>query len=202
MIQTACILQGGVLSAAGFSLIEILRQPTDWAIRLMLWLVTMVVSFIIFFRLAIRAPFFVRNSADVFLVIPILGVSEIVLFACLTLSQPAAWRYWFLGGVLLAIVSLPANALLSRSVQAGHYATDIEPVFVFLRTKTRAELREAVALLLYTGALAVLFWALPAGWPYAPWVIGGYLLTSVLTAVISLPREMKEIETLLLTVGA
>jgi hypothetical protein len=197
MTQTACILQGGVLSAAGFGLIEILRHPTDGLIRVMLWVVSLIVSFIIFFRLAIRAPFYMRSSADVFLVIPILGVCEIVLFACLTLSEPGDWRIWYLGGVLLSLVGLPANAMLSRSVQARRYAVEIEPVFIFLRSKTRAELAEAVALLLFTAAVGAAVWLLPPDWPYAPALIAGYLAVSVLTAAFTLPREMGEIEKLL-----
>src|SRR5678815_3920475 len=47
--EMASILQGGVLSAAGFGLIQILQHPVDVAIRLMLWGVSLVVSFIIFF---------------------------------------------------------------------------------------------------------------------------------------------------------
>src|SRR5262245_3339922 len=88
--EMSSILQGGVLSAAGFGLIEIMRHPSEWPVRVMLWLSGMIACFIIYYRVAIRAPFFMTTGTAVFIALPLLGVCEVVLFAALTLDGPGA----------------------------------------------------------------------------------------------------------------
>src|SRR5262249_32500667 len=124
--EISTILQGGLLSAAGFAMIEILRHPTDWPVRVILWLVSMIACFIIYFRLATRAPCFMSSGTAVFIALPLLGVCEILLFAALTLDGQGAWRYWFAAGMLLAATGVVANVLELRRLTPDQYAADTQ----------------------------------------------------------------------------
>ena len=75
--EISTILLGGVLSAAGFGMIEILRHPSEWPVRAMLWLISMIACFVAYFRLATRAPFYMSSGTAVFVAMPLIGVSEI-----------------------------------------------------------------------------------------------------------------------------
>src|SRR5262249_52159734 len=127
----ASILQGGVLSAAGFGLIQILLHPVDLALRLMLWCVNLVVSFIIYFRLAIRAPFITRSGAEVFAMMPLMGVLEIILFAVLTFEAAGSWRYWFFVAIAMTTVGVVTNLATLQTERTRGYAPDAEPVRAF-----------------------------------------------------------------------
>jgi hypothetical protein len=194
--EISTILLGGVLSAAGFGMIEIFRHPTDWPMRVILWLISMIACFIVYFRLATRAPFYMTSGSAVFVAMPLVGVSEILLFAVLTLDAPGAWRYWFFAAVTLSATGVITNILELRRLRPRHYAADTEAVFAHLRSRLRAEAAEAAGLIVFTGAIGAVAWALPRDWPYLPHLMGGYLALSALIAVVIVPREARETERL------
>jgi hypothetical protein len=195
--EISTILLGGVLSAAGFGMIEIFRHPTDWPVRVMLWLVSMLACFIVYFRLATRAPFYMTSGSAVFVAMPLVGVAEILLFAVLTLDGSGAWRYWFLAGVVLAASGVLTNVLELRRLQPHHYAADTAAVISQVRRKLRAEAAEAGGLVLLTAAIGAAVWALPEHWPHFPALMGAYLTLSVLIALVIIPREAREAEGLI-----
>jgi hypothetical protein len=190
--QTNAILQGGVLSAAGFGLIEIVRHPTDWPLRVMLWLVSMVACSIVYFRLASRAPFYMTSGSAVFVAMPLVGISEILLFAILSLDGPGAWRYWFFAAATTPVTGALTNLLELRRLRPHHYAADVEVVFSHLRARLRAEAAESIGLLVFTTTMGGVMWTLPRAWPYFPHLLGGYLAVSLLIALVIVPREARE----------
>jgi|GEM_PF-5648902 len=194
--EISTILLGGVLSAAGFGMIEIFRHPTDWPMRLILWLISIIACFIVYFRLATRAPFYMASGSAVFVAMPLVGVCEVMLFAVLTLDGPGAWRYWFVSGVALAASGVFTNILELRRLRPGHYATDVEAVLAHLRSRLKAEAAEAAGLVIFTGAIGAGVWALPRAWPYFPQLMGGYLALSLLIALVIVPREARQTESL------
>jgi hypothetical protein len=194
--EISTILLGGVLSAAGFGLIEIFRHPTDWPIRLILWLVGMIACFIVYFRLATRAPFYVTSGSAVFVAMPVVGVCEVLLFAVLTLDGPGAWRYWFIAAAALSMSGVLTNVLELRRLRPHHYAADVEAVFAHLRSRLRSEAWEAVGLTGLAAAMGAGVWALPRDWPYFAHLMGGYLALSALLAAVIVPREARDTESL------
>ena len=159
--EISTILLGGVLSAAGFGLIEIFRHPTDWPQRMMLWLVGLIACFIAYFRLARRAPFYAASGSAVFVAMPALGVSEVLLFAVLTLDGPGAWRYWFAAAVTMPLTGALANVLELRRLHSDHYAADAKMVFDHLRAQLRTEAVESLGLIVLTSGTGAIVWALP-----------------------------------------
>jgi hypothetical protein len=194
--EISTILLGGVLSAAGFGMIEIFRHPTDWPIRLILWLIGMIACFIVYFRLATRAPFYMTSGSAVFIAMPLVGVCEVLLFAILTLDGPGAWRYWFIASFALSLSGVLTNVLELRRLQPHHYAADVEAVFAHLRSRLRTEALEAVGLAVLAAVLGAGVWALPSDWPYFTYVMGGYLALSVLVSTLIVPREARDTEAL------
>ena len=192
--QTSAILQGGVLSAAGFGLIEIVRHPTDWQLRVMLWLISMIACSIIYFRLASRASFYMTSGSAVFVAMPLVGVSEVLLFATLSLDGPGAWRYWFFAAATLPVTGALTNFLELRRLRPQDYAPDTGAVFSHLQAKLRTEAAESIGLLVFTSAIGAVMWMLPRAWPYFPHLMGGYLAVSLLLALAIVPREARETE--------
>ncbi len=131
VIQVASLLQGGILSAAAFSLIEIFRTQDDTLVRLILWLMSVILSLVIFFRVCQRAPFLTRAGADVLFMVPIMGLFEIILFAVLasTTLGPGSWRYWYIAATLFAVASFFATWLNLRALNPGQYADDAKIAF-------------------------------------------------------------------------
>jgi hypothetical protein len=179
--EMSSILQGGVLSAAGFGLIEIMRHPSEWPVRVMLWLVGMIACFIIYYRVATRAPLIMTTGTAVFIAMPLLGICEVALFAVLTLDGPGAWRYWFAAATATALSGAITNLLELRRLRPEHYVGGAETAFEYLNAKLRLELVEAAGLTLFTGGMGVSVWLLPQGWPHFTPLIGGYLVVSVLS---------------------
>jgi hypothetical protein len=194
LTEMSSILQGGVLSAAGFGLIEIMRHPSEWPVRVMLWLIGMIACFIIYYRVASRAPFFVTTGTAVFVAMPLLGICEVALFAVLTLDGTGAWRYWFFAATATALSGAATNLLEMRRLRREDYVGDAEQAFEFISAKLRFELIESLGLTALTGGLGVAVWLLPAAWPYFPQFMGAYLVVSLLLAALLVPREAQQNE--------
>jgi hypothetical protein len=200
--EMSSILQGGVLSAAGFGLIEIMRHPSEWPVRVTLWLTGMVACFIIYYRVATRAPLILSTGTAVFIAMPLLGVCEVALFAVLTLEGPGAWRYWFLAAIATALSGGITNLLELRRLRPEDYVGGAETAFEYLRGKLRLELLEAVGLTLFTGGMGLTVWLLPQAWPYFTQLIGAYLVGSLLLAVVLVPREARQNEAMIAALDA
>jgi hypothetical protein len=168
VVQVASLMQGGILSAAAFSLIEILRTPGDVVVRLMLWLMSVGVAFFIFFRLVQRAPLLVRAGGDVLFMVPVMGLLETMLFAILATNTlgPGGWRYWYVAATLFAAAGFLATWLNLRALERTQYADDAEFVFHAYRATLRRVCVESIVLTGFTGALAVWILAMPSNWPY------------------------------------
>jgi hypothetical protein len=123
VVQVASLMQGGILSAAAFSLIEILRTPDAVLVRLMLWLMSVGVAFFIFFRLVQRAPLLVRAGGDVLFMVPVMGLLETMLFAILATGTlgPGGWRYWYVVATLFAAAGFLATWLNLRTLERTQY---------------------------------------------------------------------------------
>jgi len=192
--EMSSILQGGVLSAAGFGLIEIIRHPSEWPVRVMLWLIGMIACFIIYYRVATRGPFVMSTGTAVFVAMPLLGVCEVAMFAALTLDGPGAWRYWFLAATATALSGAITNLLELRRLRRTDYVGGAEAAFDYLSGKLRLELLEALGLTVFTGAMGVTTWLLPTAWPHFTELMGGYLVVSLLLAAVLVPREARQHE--------
>jgi hypothetical protein len=145
IIQIASLLQGGVLSAAAFSLIAIFQAHDDVEIRVMLWLISMALGLVMFFVLCHRALFLMHAGVEVLFMLPLMCLLEIVLFAVLSTTELAAdgWRYWYVPGVCLFASGVVANTMSLRSMKAEHYAEDAMVVFATQRRAIRRECIEA-----------------------------------------------------------
>jgi hypothetical protein len=200
--EMSSILQGGVLSAAGFGLIEIIRHPDEWQVRVMLWLIGMIACFIIYYRVATRAPLIMATGTAVFIAMPLLGVCEVALFAMLTLDGPGAWRYWFLAATATALSGGITNLLELRRLRRKDYVGGAEAAFEFLNAKLRVELVESIGLTVLTGGMGVTVWLLPTAWPHFTALMGGYLIVSLLLAAVLIPREARQNEAMVAVLEA
>jgi hypothetical protein len=163
----------------------------------MLWLISMIACSIIYFRLASRASFYMTSGSAVFVAMPLVGISEVLLFATLSLDGPGAWRYWFFAAATLPVTGALTNFLELRRLRPQDYAADTEVVFSHLRAKLRTEAAESVGLLVLTTAIGAMMWMLPRAWPYFPYLMGGYLVASLLLAFAIVPREARETDAFL-----
>ena len=193
-IQIASLLQGGILSAAAFSLIGIFQIQDDVAIRTMLWLMSVVLGFVMFFRLCHRALLLMHPGADVLLMLPVLCLIEITLFAILAAGMPGndVWRYWYFGGAILFTAAAGANALNYRSLRAEHYAEDAQDVYTTLRRNVRRECFEGVAAAALTATLGIWLFLMPVNWPGAPVVVGLHLLLTLVSSAILIMQDTRE----------
>src|SRR5688572_5978030 len=84
ILQFAVLLQGGILSAAAVSLIGIFQTQDDTWIRLMLWLTSVTIGLVMFFRLCHRALFLMNAGTEVLFILPIMCLFQIIPFAVLS----------------------------------------------------------------------------------------------------------------------
>ena len=112
-IQIASLLQGGVLSAAAFSLIAILQSHDQTAIRVILWLNFVIISLISFFQLCQRALFIAHAGMEVTLMLPLMALFQIIPFAIISTSGlgPDGWRYWYVADTQGFVESVAATLL-------------------------------------------------------------------------------------------
>ena len=193
-IQIASLLQGGILSAAAFALIAIFQSHDDVAIRAMLWLVSIVLALVMFFRLCHRSLLLMHPGGAVMLLLPILGLIEMTLFAILTAGAPgeAAWRYWYFGGTALFLAGAAANAFNLRALNAEHYAEDTQEVYRALRRNIRRECTEGIAAAGLTAALGVWLFLMPADWSGATTVVALHLALTLASGAILISQDARE----------
>src|SRR5215469_1935929 len=161
LIQVAAMVQGGVLSAAAFSLIEIFRLHNAPSERIVLWLISVFVGLLVFFRLCLRSPFLTRAGIDVIFMVPVMGVLEIVLFAILSTTAlgPESWRYWFVAGVLLCGAGYLASWFNLRAVHPRDYGDQLDGVAPTLAAILRDTLREMLGAMVLTAAIGLTLFA-------------------------------------------
>jgi hypothetical protein len=193
-IQIASLLQGGILSAAAFSLIGIFQTPDDVAIRTMLWLISVVLGFVMFFRLCHRALLLMHPGADVLLMLPVLCLIEITLFAILAAGTlgPDGWRFWYFGGAALFATGAAANALNYRSLRAEHYAEDAQDIHATLRANIRRECIEGIAAAALTAALGVWLFMMGGDWSGAWVVVALHLLLTLVSGAMLIAQDSSE----------
>ena len=92
-VQIASLLQGGVLSAAAFSLIAIFQVHDHMDIRIILWLNFMIISLISFLQLCQRSLLIVNAGLEVTLMLPVMALFQIIPFAVLSSDAlgPDGW---------------------------------------------------------------------------------------------------------------
>jgi hypothetical protein len=198
VIQVASLLQGGILSAAAFSLIEILRAHDDAIVRAILWLMSVVLSLVIFSRICRRAPFVTRAGIDVLFMVPIMGLFQIVLFAVLASNAlgEGGWRYWYLVATLFAAASFFATWLNLRALKREQYGNDAEMAFCGYREILRRSCVETAVVTVLTAALAVWFFSMPTNWPYAGIVVSTHVALSIVASFIGTSQEARDAEAL------
>jgi len=198
VIQVASLLQGGILSAAAFSLIEILHLEDDVGVRLILWLMSVAVAFFIFYRVCQRAPFLMRAGGDVLYMVPVMGLLETILFAVLASNAlgPAGWRYWYVAATLFAIAGFFATWLNLRAIERAQYTDDIQFVFTAYSATLRRVCFESLVLSGFTGALAVWILSMPAHWPYSLAFVSAHAMLVGVTGVLGARGEGRDTQIL------
>src|SRR4249919_620616 len=83
-IQIASLLQGGVLSAAAFSLIAVFQVHDHMVVRIILWLNFVIISLISFLQLCQRSIVIVNAGLEVTLMLPVMALFQIIPFAILS----------------------------------------------------------------------------------------------------------------------
>jgi hypothetical protein len=198
LIQVASLLQGGILSAAAFSLIEILRSPSDTVLRLILWLMSVVLSLVIFSRICSRAPFVTHAGIDVLFMVPIMGLFEIILFAVLASSAlgQGGWRYWYVVATLFAAASFLATWLNLHALKRGQYGDDAEAAFLGYKALLRRSCVETMVVAVVTGALTVWLLSVPSDWPYAIVVVSVHVALAIVASFVGTRREARDSDAL------
>ena len=198
LIQVASLLQGGILSAAAFSLIEILRAPSETVLRLILWLMSVVLSLVIFSRICSRAPFVTHAGIDVLFMVPIMGLFEIILFAVLASSAlgQGGWRYWYVAATLFAAASFLATWINLRALKREQYGDDAEAAFFGYKDILRRSCVETMVVAICTGALTVWFLSMPSDWPYAIIVVSVHVGLSIVASFVGAQQEARDADAL------
>ena len=109
-IQIASLLQGGVLSAAAFSLIAIFQVHDHMHVRIILWLNFVIISLISFFQVCQRALLMVNSGLEATLMLPVMALFQIIPFAILSSDAlgPDGWRYWYAADTLVFCIGMVA----------------------------------------------------------------------------------------------
>ena len=198
ILQIAVLLQGGILSAAAFSLIGIFQTQDDTWIRLMLWLTSVTIGLVMFFRLCHRALFLMNAGTEVLFILPIMCLFQIIPFAVLssTALGPDGWRYWYVADTCVFVFGLVANWLSLRALKAEHYARDATAVFTALRVSIRAECFEGVAATLFTAFLTAWILAMPRDWPHAATFVFVHLALTLVSSLLIVRKDSRETQAL------
>lgn len=193
-IQIASLLQGGVLSAAAFSLIAIFQVHDHAAVRIILWLNLVIISLISFFQLCQRALVIVNAGLEVTLMLPIMALFQIIPFAILSSDAlgPDGWRYWYLADTLVFCAGLSANYLGLRALRAEQYDDDAAPMFALAKATFRQAFTEAIAATLLTLGLTLWILAMPANWRYATLFVSVHLAMTIASGGLLIRRETRD----------
>jgi hypothetical protein len=191
-IQIASLLQGGVLSAAAFSLIAILQLHDHTTVRTVLWLNFVLISLVSFFQLCQRALLIGRAGFAVTLMPPVLALTEMLPFAILATSGlgPEGWRWWYVADTLSFIVGAVANWLNLRAFTRDQFEEEAAAaVFEAARADLRRGLGEGLAATALTVALAAVILAAPPAWPYATIFVSVHLALTIGSGAFIVWRE-------------
>ena len=194
ILQIAILLQGGILSAAAFSLIGIFQTQDDTVIRLILWLTSVIIGLLMFFRLCHRALFLMNAGLEVLFILPIMCLFQIIPFAVLssTALGPAGWRYWYIADTAVFAFGVVANWLALRALKADQYAEDMRALFETLRVTIRQQCFEGVAATLLTLLLTVWILAMPPDWPYATTFVSVHLALTIVSGLLIVREDSRE----------
>jgi hypothetical protein len=203
-IQIATLLQGGVLSAAAFSLIAILQLHQDTAIRSILWLNFVIISLVSFSQLCQRSLLITRAGLAVTLMLPVLALSEIIPFAILTAGGlgPEGWRFWYLADTFAFVVGLAASWMGLRSLRRDQFETDAAVAFEAARTAFRRNCLEGVAATALTAMLTAWILSAPRNWPYATLFVSAHLALTTISGATIIWREERDTAALRATLNA
>jgi hypothetical protein len=193
-VQIASLLEGGVLSAAAFSLIAIFQMHDNMDVRLILWLNLVIISIISFFQLCQRALLIVNSGLEVSMMTPVMALLQIVPFAILSSNAlgPDGWRYWYVADTLVFCVGSTASWLGLRALESGQYAEDAAHVFTLARATIRQASVESIAATLLTLGLTVWILAMPTNWPYATLFVSTHLGLTIVTGAALIWRERRD----------
>jgi hypothetical protein len=197
-IQIASLLQGGVLSAAAFSLIAVFQVHDHMAVRIILWLNFVIISLISFLQLCQRSILIVNAGLEVTLMLPVMALFQIIPFAILSSDAlgPDGWRYWYVADTLAFCMGLLANGLSGRALKSEQYSQDAAPVFVLAKATFRRSFVESIAATLLTLGLTAWIRAMPPGWPYATAFVSAHLALTIASGGLLVWREGRDAATL------
>ncbi len=190
-IQIASLLQGGVLSAAAFSLIAVFQAHDQVNIRIVLWLNFVLISLISFFQLCQRSLLIVHAGLEVTLMLPVMALLQIIPFAILSSSGlgPDGWRYWYVADSLVFVAGLTANLMSLRSLQPEQYEAEAGPVFAAVKAAFRQDFLEGLAATLLTLGLTVWILAMPPNWPDAMLFVSAHLVLTIASGALLIRRQ-------------
>ena len=190
-IHIAALLQGGVLSAAAFSLIAVLGLHDHVDVRIILWLNFVIISLLSFFQLCQRALLLVNAGLEVTLMLPVMALFQIIPFAILSSDAlgPEGWRYWYVADTLVFFSGAIASGLSLRALKPEQYSDD---VFAMAKTTFRQAFVEIAAATLLTLGLAVWILAMPRNWPYATAFVLFHLALTVASGGLLVWRERRD----------
>ncbi len=193
-IQIASLLQGGVLSAAAFSLIAVFQIHDQVEIRIILWLNFVLISLISFFQLCQRSLLIVHAGLAVTLMLPVMALLQIIPFAILSSDRlgPGGWRYWYVADTLVFAAGLTASWLSLRSLTPDQYDADAASVFAAARTAFRRSCFGGLAATLLTLGLTVWILAMPRNWPYATAFVLAHLALTVASGALIIWSEGRD----------
>jgi hypothetical protein len=197
-IQIASLLQGGVLTAAAFSLIAVFQTHDQVAIRVILWLNFIVISLISFLQLCQRSLLIVHAGLEVTLMLPVMALFQIIPFAIISSTGLGSdgWRYWYVADSLAFVAGLLANWLSLRALKPDLYEADAALVFETARAALRQACWEGVAATLLTLGLTVWILAMPPNWPYATLFVSVHLALTLASGTLIIWRERRDTATL------
>lgn len=198
ILQMAILLQGGILSGAAFSLIGIFQTQDDMVIRLILWLTSVIIGLLMFFRLCHRALFLMSAGVEILFVLPIMCMLQIIPFAVLssTALGPAGWRYWYVADTAVFALGVVANWLALRGLKADQYAKNMAGLFARVRVIVRQQCVEGIAATLLTFLLTIWILAVPPDWPYATIFVSVHLALTVISSLIIVREDSREMAAL------
>ena len=193
-IQIASLLQGGVLSAAAFSLIAIFQVHDHMGVRIILWLNFVIISLISFFQLCQRSLLMVSAGLEVTLMLPVMALLQIIPFAILSSDAlgPESWRYWYVADTLVFCTGLAASGLSLRALKPELYGEDAAAAFAVAKTAQRRAFVEMIFATLLTFGLAGWILAMPPNWPYAIAFVSGHLAMTVASSGVIIWREGRD----------
>ncbi len=194
ILQIAVLLQGGILSAAAFSLIGIFQTNEDTAVRVILWLNGVIIGFLMFYRLCHRALFLMNAGLEILFILPVMCLFQIVPFAVLssTALGPDGWRYWYVADTVVFVFGIVANWLALRALKPSQYSDDLRALYERLHVMIRQQVIEGIAATLLTLLLTIWILMMPQDWPYATAFVSVHLALTILSGLIIVREDSRE----------